>query len=325
MAKKDEIKKVEFKNQEVSKYDFIICPNCGTEEVGKYCPNCGQSNKDFNKPLKEVVGDLLDSINLDIRLLNTLFPFFTKPGFLAQEYFKGKRKKYVPPIRMYMFVSIVFFFLVQISNNDKFSDIAEITNTPIPDSTKHELAVAFNDVDSSLTKSLIDLSLLDKEELRKKVKSDSTMGVGLKEIIIGGLNVTENPEVFRNKFLKNISYVLFLLMPFFALLLTLILRRSKKLYVHHLIFSINLHSFIFGFTSLLLVFELIFPKNKFDVFTLLILGIPLYFMFGIRNFYKRSYIRSFFKTIGISILYSFVIAIVLLVIVIVTAQGFYKG
>jgi hypothetical protein len=325
MAKKDEIKKVKFKNQEVSKYDFIICPNCGTEEVGKYCPNCGQSNKDFNKPVKEIAGDLLDSINLDIRLLNTLFPFFTKPGFLAQEYFKGKRKKYVPPMRMYMFVSLVFFFLVQINDKANFSDIAEIANTPIPDSAKHELAVAFNEVDSSLTKSLTDLSLLDKEELRKNVESDSTMGAGLKEIIIGGMNVTENPDIFRDKFLKNISYVLFLLMPFFAFLLALILRRSKKLYVHHLIFSINLHSFIFGFTSLLLVFELIFPKNTFDVFTLLILGIPLYLMFGIRNFYNRSYIRSFFKTIGISILYSFVIAVVLLVIIIVTAQGFYKG
>lgn len=206
-GEKGEISKVEFKNQEVSKYDFIICPNCGTDEVGKFCPNCGQSNKDFNKPLKEIVGDLLDSINLDIRLLNTLFPFFTKPGFLAQEYFKGKRKKYVPPMRMYMFVSIIFFFLVQI--NDNFSDIAKIANTPILDSTKHELTVAFNDVDSSLTKSLTDLSLLDKEELRKNVESDSTMGVGLKEIIIGGLNVTENQEVFRDKFLKNISYFYF--------------------------------------------------------------------------------------------------------------------
>lgn len=325
MAKKDEIKKVEFKNQEVSKYDFIICPNCGAEEVGKYCPNCGQSNKDFNKPLKEIGGDLLDSINLDIRLLNTLFPFFTKPGFLAQEYFKGKRKKYVPPVRMYMFVSIVFFFLVQITDTANFSDIAKITNTPISDSTKHELAVAINDMDSSVTKSLTDLSFLDKDELRRNIESDSTMGVGLKEIVIGALNVTENPVVFRDKLLKNISYVLFLLMPFFALLLALILRKSRKLYVHHLIFSINFHSFIFGFTSLLLVFEMIFPKSTFDVFTLLIFGMPLYLMFGIRNFYNRSYIRSFFKTIGISIFYSLVISIVLLVIIIITAQGFYKG
>lgn len=87
MDKNNELKKISRKNTEVSKYDFIICPNCGHEEVGKYCPNCGQSNKDFNKPIKEIVADLLDSINLDIRLLNTLVPFFTKPGFLAQEYF----------------------------------------------------------------------------------------------------------------------------------------------------------------------------------------------------------------------------------------------
>ena len=43
---------------------MVICPNCGETEVGKYCPKCGQSNKDYNKPIKEIVGDLLDSINL---------------------------------------------------------------------------------------------------------------------------------------------------------------------------------------------------------------------------------------------------------------------
>ena len=53
MVKKDELKRIKPKNQEVSEYDFLICPNCGEEEVGKFCPTCGQSNKDYNKPIKE--------------------------------------------------------------------------------------------------------------------------------------------------------------------------------------------------------------------------------------------------------------------------------
>ncbi len=38
MARGEDLKKVEKKSQEVSKYDFIICPNCGETEVGRYCP-----------------------------------------------------------------------------------------------------------------------------------------------------------------------------------------------------------------------------------------------------------------------------------------------
>jgi hypothetical protein len=322
MAKKDELKKVEFKNQEVTKYDFIICPNCGTEEVGKFCPNCGQSNKDYNKPIKEIFGDLLDSINLDIRLLNTLIPFFTKPGFLAQEYFKGKRKKYVPPMRMYMFMSIIFFFLLQVTDTVDFNEIAKITDNPISDSTKQELSIAFNDLDSNVVKTVVDFSSFDKDELRKNVESDSTMSIDLKEIAIGVLNILDKPDIFRNKMLKNISYVLFLLMPFFALLLVLIFRKSRRLYVHHLIFSINFHSFIFGFASLFLAFELIFPKSLFEYSAYLFWGIPLYLMFGIKKYYNRSYIRSFFKTFCIYLLYSLIICIVILIIFLITAKGF---
>ncbi len=47
MTENKEINRIKIKNEEVSKYDFTIRPNCGAEKVGKFCPNCSQSNKDF--------------------------------------------------------------------------------------------------------------------------------------------------------------------------------------------------------------------------------------------------------------------------------------
>ncbi|MBU8892471.1 MAG: DUF3667 domain-containing protein [Bacteroidales bacterium] len=322
MAKNNEIKKIQKKNEEVSKYDFIICPNCGAGEVGKFCPNCGQSNKDFNRPLKEIIGDLLDSINLDIRLLNTLIPFFTKPGFLAQEYFEGKRKKYVPPMRMYILFSVLFFFLAQFADFDDFEGIGKVNmDTPL-DSIQQKSNIVSNDTSNIVT--FENLTLTDREKIKKDVLADTTLSEGIRKVVVGALNVTENSGLFQEKVLKYISYVLFLLMPVFALLLAMILWRSNKLYIKHLIFSINFHSFIFGLSSLIIISGMIFPEGVAVYFSYLLLGIPLYLLFGIERFYNRSYVRSFFKTIGALTLYFFIILIVIGTIFLITAKGFYE-
>ena len=176
MKKKNEVKKTTPDNTEVTRYDFLICPNCGETEVGKYCPACGQSNKDFNKPIKEIVGDLFDSINLDIRLLNSLIPFFTKPGFLAEEYFKGRRKKYVPPMRMYMFFSIVFFFLAQIVGLEGITNSGN-ENLELTDSTMQSvfssLSESYNDGNISLDDG-VKLNFADSLVNNKTVTLDPT-------------------------------------------------------------------------------------------------------------------------------------------------------
>ena len=333
MDKNNELKKISRKNTEVSKYDFIICPNCGHEEVGKYCPNCGQSNKDFNKPIKEIVADLLDSINLDIRLLNTLVPFFTKPGFLAQEYFNGRRKRYVLPMRMYMFFSIAFFFLVQYTNPDEIKDnIVKVDNKEQTDSRiqfagnkvdmEKEGAVVRDSTNGDIT--LDNLDEQDLEKIKQEVSDDSTATNLEKQLIVGGLNAYEKKELFLDKFLKNLSYVLFLLMPFFALILAMILWKSRMLYVKHLIFSINFHSFIFGISSVVMILKLIMPKSYLGIEGYLLWGIPIYLMIGIKHFYKRRYVGAFFKALGALTLYAIVLSIVVVAILAITAKGFYK-
>jgi uncharacterized protein DUF3667 len=340
MAKKNELKKIDSQDQEVTKYDFIICPNCGAEEVGKFCPNCGQSNKDFNKPIKEIFGDLLDSINLDIRLLNTLIPFFIKPGFLAQEYFKGKRKRYVPPMRMYMFVSIIFFFLIQYVDNDQLKEnILNLDNDPSKnisvslnnnlsqDSLYNIEGISEEVNDTAKNSEVITLANFgeqDLEKMKQDVLEDTTSTDAEKEIAIGGINAYEKKDLFFNKFMKNISYVLFLLMPFFGLILALILWRSKKLYVHHLIFSINFHAFIFGLSSVIIILGEILSEKIYGTIMYLWWGIPLYLMFGIRRYYNRKYIGSFFKSLGALSLYGFVISIVIVLLLVFTVKGFYE-
>lgn len=320
------------KDQDVSDFDFLICPNCGETEVGNYCPNCGQSNRDFNKPIKEILDDLIDSLNLDIRLLNTLVPFLIKPGFLTEEYFKGRRKKYVPPVRMYMIFSILFFFLVQFTTSDEIkNDFVGDNTNELADSTEKKSNITEENQavmiksDSAQFKSLITSKNLEKQDLetiKEETLNDTSATSWEKQLVIGGLNAAKKKDVFFDRFLNSLSYVLFLLMPFFALILALILWKSRLLYVKHLIFSINFHSFIFAFSSILIVLIKIFPNLISHFIVYLWLGIPIYLMFGIKRFYKRTYIGAFFKTLGLLTLYSFIISIVLIVILAITATGF---
>lgn len=361
MKKRDELKKIKPKNQEVTKYDFIICPNCGEEEVGKFCPNCGQSNKDFNKPLKEIFGDLLDSINIDIRLVNTIVPFLIKPGFLTQEYFKGRRKRYVPPMRMYILFSVLFFFLAQYTNFDDFKDAGNVKSDAV-DSMKQEISAQMENNDS--IQQIIDenIELLQNEkvlsknqgnffrnmkfvkpevkdtndvvtfdQLNEEAKNeiiatlDTTQDLpdGMKKGLIGGLNASDKVDAFWSKSLDYISYALFLLMPVFAGILALVLWRSRKLYVNHLIFSINFHSFVFAISSILFVLAKVLPDEIFQYAGYLFWAYPLYLMFGIKRYYNRTYVGAFFKTIGIMVLYFFVLLTAFVTIIYITAQGFY--
>jgi len=91
-----------------------ICENCYARVSGLYCGECGQSVESTLKYFWTVILHLLDDIlSFDSRASRTLFPLLFKPGFLTNEYIKGRRVHYVPPLRLYLFVSIVFFISIQ--------------------------------------------------------------------------------------------------------------------------------------------------------------------------------------------------------------------
>jgi hypothetical protein len=57
---------------------------------------------------------LLDDIfSFDSRASRTVIPLLTRPAFLTNEYFAGRRVHYVPPLRLYLFISIVFFITLK--------------------------------------------------------------------------------------------------------------------------------------------------------------------------------------------------------------------
>lgn len=88
----------------------VICENCHSQVIGSFCSQCGQSVESTLKYFWTVILHLLDDIfSFDSRASRTLIPLMLKPGFLTNEYIAGRRVHYVPPLRLYLFISIVFF------------------------------------------------------------------------------------------------------------------------------------------------------------------------------------------------------------------------
>ena len=91
------------------------CANCGTPLLGPHCYRCGQPVDGLVRHFGSIMGDFLDTVlNIDARVFRTLWPLLSKPGYLSKEYFAGRRVRYVSPVRLFVFLSIVTFFVAQL-------------------------------------------------------------------------------------------------------------------------------------------------------------------------------------------------------------------
>ena len=88
------------------------CLNCGTPLKGPFCYYCGQPDKNLLRFFPVLIRDLLeDIVDFDSRLVRTLKPLLLHPGRLTRDYLDGRRFRYVPPLRLYIFSSMAFFIL----------------------------------------------------------------------------------------------------------------------------------------------------------------------------------------------------------------------
>jgi hypothetical protein len=301
------------------------CSNCGIELLHEenFCPNCGQKNTDLNLSIIEVLKDFGgDYFTFDSKLFKTLGPLIIKPGKVPKEYIDGKRMSHIPPLRVFIFLSFVTFFLWGLSfKNSPFdessNEFAEGDSTEVSLKNPKAILDSINDAnfvdltigpDSNKSDSVISsdlLYMLDKKNDPKAV-ADSIAGdssVVLKHLIFQAVRMYQAEKGSVTKyFLGNLSLVLLLLQPFFALLLKLFyIRRKSFFYIEHLVFSLYFHAFILLATTILYFLSFIVETEY--LFLWLILVSMLYLFLAIKRFYEQSWVKSFFKTGGISFFY----------------------
>jgi len=95
------------------------CLNCGTPLQGPFCHYCGQPDKNFLRFFPVLLRELLeDFLDFDSRFMRTMKPLLFRPGKLTRDYLDGRRFRYTPPLRLYIFSSIACFFLAALLAGD---------------------------------------------------------------------------------------------------------------------------------------------------------------------------------------------------------------
>ena len=117
----------------------------------------------------------------------------------------------------------------------------------------------------------------------------------------------EGSKIFWESFLHRVPYMLFLSLPFFALILKLLYGRRKNFYYSdHAIFTI--YHYILSFILLLVVFCISTLEDKvgWGIFSYLIIAIliswPLYLLLEMKNFYQQRWLKTIAKFLLLNLL-----------------------
>ncbi|MDW3192330.1 MAG: DUF3667 domain-containing protein [Cytophagales bacterium] len=88
------------------------CLNCGTPVTGEFCHQCGQRTRDnSDRSVRRLLGEVLGNIFfLDNRFFISVGYLFRFPGRMTIEFLGGKRKKFISPITLFLFLNLIYFF-----------------------------------------------------------------------------------------------------------------------------------------------------------------------------------------------------------------------
>jgi hypothetical protein len=295
----------------------VACGNCGYsfKSENNFCPNCGQENHTHKLPIKHFLYEFAETLtHFDTKFLTTSKEMIIKPGLVAKNYNDNKRARYVPPVRMYVFMSFIFFLMVSLLASEKAKIGAAAVDTEMRYQNS-QLDSNFNLSVNFLTKTTLNqqqLTALFALSSVSSIRVDSFLQANsiptswantklLTSIVRMQKGELSTYDIYQ-KFIKYLSYAIFFFMPYFAFLLKLFYRKKSRYYTEHLVFSVYFHTFIL---ALLLLFFLYgrFISNTADLGIVAVLAITLYMGFSLKRLYEEGIGKTVLKTILLSLIY----------------------
>jgi len=252
---------------------LTVCQNCETPTPGNFCPECGQDSRDHRVALRLlVVGLWNDLFTFDNRFWRSLVLLLFKPGALTRRFVAGRRVRYIPPARMYLFISLLFFFLMSTLIEGGMREGDGVINTGA------ELSTAQADSMRTAVADSLQGALASAREDDGRVNGQMFgRDFGLDEETLVGAVVNLLPKA------------MFLLLPLFALLLKLVYVRSGRPYVEHLIFTLHFHSFIFILLTVALA------STWFPAWLAAMALIYVYLYLGMKRVYGQGWRKTWVK------------------------------
>lgn len=267
-----------------------ICANCGSELTGKFCDDCGQLASDFHRPIWTLVKDMMsDALSLDGRIARTLPKLLFAPGVITRAYLEGKRARYVPPFRLFLLASLIFFFTL-FTMGHRVGWGEELYVLPLPDGG---YSITFGAPEFLGGDEAGDLSALSSEEIRDlmlaELEKDGGMGAEQDAFVETAVRVLENQRELTMAIERWVPRLSLTILPFMVLFLTLAYAWVRRIYVYdHVITSLHFQSFAYFLGALIMVIGFFLGGN----IAWALLFIPVYLYRQLRVTYQSGRILS---------------------------------
>lgn len=303
------------------------CLNCGHVVDERFCTACGQENTENKKPFHYLLTHFFeDFTHYDGQFWKTIKSLLFKPGELTKIYLSGKRQAFVPPVKLYIFVSFVTFFLSAVLPSDDVSDFTivkdkqeyslsngnklhqlkkeniikkdkslELINNnvkiPIADSTKSIINDDDKIIDIVGSKNLksFDKKYGENSDISYQItRPFAKKYFDLKE---KGFTKDEIGEKFSDTFMHTLPKALFIYLPIFAFFMWLFHNKKKWWYYDHGVFTLHYFSFLLITMLFLDAFDSLEDVVNNTIVSILY-GLTFIFMFFYSIFY---FFRAHYK------------------------------
>ena len=310
------------------------CANCGTELADRFCAHCGQAANDHRRSVRHLVNDFVKDIaSFDSRILRTIIALVWRPGELALAFREGRTQRYVPPVRLYLFTSLLFFLTLSISGVALMQFVIVATPSKVislkghtyligPDGERMEVSAAkyadgkqhysFNtemvlfqregSVHANISPDAMQ-RLTDRLEKQTAKARDANANFITKTVMATLLKLSKDPAALNGALTAWIPRALFLLLPLFALIIAAFYWRQHKtlFFVDHLVFSLGFHTFAF---ALLIAAAALAQLIAGDLaLNLALLVLAAYLLLAMKRFYQQNWAWTVAKWASVLLLY----------------------
>lgn len=278
------------------------CLNCNANVENRFCPKCGQENIETRQPFHYLFTHFVeDFTHYDGQFWRTMKNLLFKPGKLTTIYLSGKRQQYVPPVKLYIFISFLTFFISALLPSDNVSDDENFESKT--EALEEEKVSAIESLHQIKKENIISkdksLDILKKIPVNENKNSKQvTLNTDFNTVSVGGINKLEEfdqkfpdfpinlarplvkkyfhlqeegfthdeiSEKFSDTFMHSLPKALFIYLPLFALFMWLFHDKKKWFYYDHGIFTLHYFTFILSLILSLNILDSIedFANNNF--------------------------------------------------------------
>jgi hypothetical protein len=297
--------------------------NCGTSVSRQnFCANCGQKSDTHLLSFRELLHELADGLfDLDSRIWRSLLPLAFQPGKLTSEYLAGKRMRFLPPFRLYLILSLLFFFIpnneldpdqkFDASNNPVVS-LEQLGNNELASEIREEIQQEMEN--ARLERNAGDDVGVDEQCNFSILNQDSFFTALVRNAC---LMMNEDSEKLSEQIEESIPIMMLLGLPLVALMMKPFYAFSGRYYIEHVIFLFHVHAFYFLISIIMSITSilghtygfLLTPMNWLNI----IAGwyIPVYIFYAMKNVYGESGLKTFTKAFFLLIAYGVCIGMVI--------------